>query len=84
MQRSFPLAVLAIDVHQGRCFRCGKPAHAIWSICGDGKNRLLCADCDLLVNRLALEWVGFSSGWVTRKFNVYKQRVDACQFCIKT
>lgn len=41
------------------CVRCKRPAAFQWSVCADGNlQRPLCADCDVALNRLVLEWAG--------------------------
>jgi hypothetical protein len=42
------------------CARCGGKARFQWQICSDRRLfRPLCASCDLELNRMVLEWVGF-------------------------
>jgi hypothetical protein len=53
------------------CSRCGaRPSRYQWQICSDSNTyRTLCAPCDLELNRLVLEWVGFPD-W-REKFDRY-------------
>lgn len=49
-----------IGVKRLPCFRCGAPATQQWSVCSD--NNLwhpLCTSCDIELNRLVLEFMGF-------------------------
>jgi hypothetical protein len=42
-----------------KCIRCGGRAQFQWQICSDGNNhRPLCGQCDVLLNRLVLQWMG--------------------------
>ena len=41
-----------------RCVRCDAPAAFQWQICSDGNNfRPLCAQCDVDLNAMVLEWM---------------------------
>jgi len=39
------------------CVRCGKPASRQWNACADGQYRPICTDCDILLNRLVLQFM---------------------------
>ena len=50
----------AIGIRRLPCTRCGSPSRFQWQICSDGNlYRPLCAACDVELNRMVLEWVGF-------------------------
>ena len=54
------------------CFRCGQPAEHQWSACSDGNLwRPVCLACDVALNRLVLEWMGFSPAEVEAKIAAY-------------
>lgn len=55
------------------CVRCGaKPAVHQWQICADGNVfRPICAACDISLNRLVLEWMGFTD--VEAKMKAYTE-----------
>ena len=41
------------------CVRCGEPGMYQWQCCANGNLWMaLCADCDVALNRMALEFVG--------------------------
>jgi hypothetical protein len=47
-----------IGIRRLPCVRCGAKAKAQWQICSDGNvYRPLCANCDILLNTLVLEFV---------------------------
>jgi hypothetical protein len=49
-----------IGIRRLPCVRCGKPAHATWAACADNRIlRPLCLDCDIALNVLVLQWMGF-------------------------
>lgn len=52
------------QVARRKCFRCGaRPGYAVWGICADGNvPRVVCADCDIALNALVLQWSGVSGG----------------------
>lgn len=57
------------------CFRCGQPALHQWSACSDGNLwRPLCLECDVALNRLVLEWMGFDAAEVAAKMTAYAAR----------
>lgn len=40
------------------CFRCGRPSAHEWSICADNnRRRTVCVECDIGLNRAALEYM---------------------------
>ena len=44
------------------CARCGKPSRFQWQICADGNLwRPICLACDIALNRLVLEFMGFDN-----------------------
>jgi hypothetical protein len=48
------------EIGQYPCTRCGEPAQTQWSICADGnKHRPVCLQCDIALNELVLQWMGF-------------------------
>jgi len=50
-----------IGISRMPCVRdCGRRATTQWQVCADGRQfRPLCAECDVELNRLVLEWAGF-------------------------
>ena len=49
-----------IGIKRIPCFRCGKPAAFQWQVCADNRlYRPICADCDIELNRLVLEWMNY-------------------------
>lgn len=43
-----------------KCFRCGEPASQQWQICSDDNvYRPICVDCDIKLNEIVLNWMGF-------------------------
>lgn len=68
------------DAGVGRlpCFRCGRPALHQWSACSDGNLwRPLCLECDIALNRLVLEWMGFDAAEVEAKITAYSNTAAA-------
>ena len=48
-----------IGIRRLKCIRCGGQAKFQWQICSDGNNhRPLCGQCDVLLNRMVLQWMG--------------------------
>lgn len=45
-------------IHKLPCYRCGQPSAQQWKICSDGKWRTLCRDCDIMLNKIVLEFMG--------------------------
>ena len=53
-----PEPYTALGVRRLTCVRCGARAMFQWQICSDGNNyRPLCADCDVALNQLVLDWM---------------------------
>lgn len=51
-----------IGISKIPCYRCGARAYHQWQICADDNlYRPLCIDCDMALNRLVLEWMGFTN-----------------------
>lgn len=49
-----------IGIRRLKCFRCGKRAEFQWQICSDkSQYRPLCLDCDIELNKIILEFMGF-------------------------
>lgn len=54
------------------CFRCGAPARFQWQVCSDGRQyRPICRECDIALNLLVLEWMGFEPDQVADKMAAY-------------
>ncbi len=65
-----------IGIRRLPCFRCGAPASQQWNICSDGNlYRPICTDCDLALNRLVLEWMGFEPWRIEAKMAEYRSRL---------
>lgn len=48
----------AVGISRAECFRCGAKAAFQWQVCADrNRYRPLCADCDVALNKLVLEWM---------------------------
>lgn len=68
----------AIGIRRLKCFRagCENRAETQWQICADGRVfRPLCLACDVELNRLVLEWVGFPDA--AEKLAAYRERMEA-------
>ena len=49
-----------IGIERLPCFRCGSPSYHQWQICADNNLfRPVCDKCDIELNKLVLEWMGF-------------------------
>lgn len=49
-----------VEISDVGCFRCGAPASTQWQICSDGGiYRPLCKWCDIELNKICLEFLGF-------------------------
>lgn len=49
-----------IGIRRLPCARCGEMASQQWQICADGNlYRPICTACDIALNRLVLEFMGF-------------------------
>lgn len=61
----------ALGLARMPCVRCGARASSQWQICADGRvYRPVCNDCDRALNRMVLEWAGFSD--VDEKMAAYE------------
>jgi hypothetical protein len=50
----------AIGIARVPCCRCGAPANQQWQACANGRRYLpVCIECDIAINRMALEFMGF-------------------------
>ena len=57
-------------IKRKKCFRCNNRAVHQWQICSDNNQyRPICLDCDFALNKLVLQWMGFSD-W-ERKYESY-------------
>lgn len=55
-------AYTTIGIERLPCFRCGGKSYHQWKICADkGLYRPVCVDCDIALNKLVLEWMGFEN-----------------------
>lgn len=55
-----------------KCVRCGEKARFQWSACADGNlQRPICARCDVLLNELALTFMGDPD--VEQKISAYRE-----------
>lgn len=74
MSRKFPYTELGIK--RLSCFRCGHGAQTQWQICSDGNTyRPLCLDCDIALNQLVLEWMGFPD--TSTMMALYAEKMNA-------
>lgn len=52
----------SIGISRLPCFRCGAKANQQWQICADHNLfRPICDECDIELNRLVLEFMGFEN-----------------------
>lgn len=50
-----------LGIRRMKCARCGAQAEYQWQICSDGNQyRPICKACDIALNELVLEFVGFT------------------------
>jgi len=50
-----------IGIKRLPCCRCGQKARYQWSICSDDNLwRPLCIECDIAMNKMVLEFIGFN------------------------
>ncbi len=50
----------AIGIRRVPCARCGQPSHHQWNACSLGGQYFgVCTECDIGLNRLAVEFMGF-------------------------
>lgn len=47
------------EISSKPCFRCGKKSYYQWNICADGKYHPVCKECDIELNKLVLDFMGF-------------------------
>lgn len=52
-----------------RCVKCGGPEYARWHFCSHGKAEPVCIDCDVELNRIALQF-RFPRSW-EKKLKAY-------------
>jgi len=63
-----------IGISRVPCARCGKPSVYQWRICSDGgRFRAICADCDIGLNKLVLQYM-WPKAW-KRKHAAYVKMV---------
>lgn len=61
-----------IGIRRLGCVRCGEQAVHQWQVCADGNQyRPLCVECDIGLNKLVLQWMGFDD-WQD-KIEKYKE-----------
>ena len=64
-----------IGIKRVPCFRCGRPSVHQWQVCAlYGEYKGLCADCDIELNRLVLNFMGIPSKEVSCLMDEYKAR----------
>jgi late competence protein required for DNA uptake (superfamily II DNA/RNA helicase) len=62
-----------IGIRRLKCFRCGEKAVEQWQICSDGNiYRPICLKCDIELNELVLNFMGFPN--VADKMKAYKAK----------
>jgi hypothetical protein len=68
-------ALTVAQIRRRKCGRCGsRPGYAQWHVCSDNHvNHVLCADCDIALNKLVLEWAGVPDAKAT--IARYRRRV---------
>lgn len=67
----------AAGIRRLMCCRagCDRPAYATWGACADDNmQRPLCAECDVELNWMALEWMGDPD--LIEKMRAYEARVE--------
>lgn len=58
-----------------KCCRCGARAETQWEICADGNQyRPLCLSCDIALNNLVLQFMGFSDA--DAKMAAYRRKMQ--------
>lgn len=63
------------EIEKLTCVRCGAPAIHQWQICSDNNMyRPICLACDIALNRLVLEWMGFRN--VNSKMKRYIEKQE--------
>lgn len=66
----------AIGIRRLECSRvgCSNRANQQWQICADGNvYRPLCIECDIEINRMVLEWMGFPNA--EQLINEYREKM---------
>jgi hypothetical protein len=64
------------EIKECKCYRCHAPAMFQWQICSDGNvYRPICLDCDIELNRLVLQFMGFPD-W-EKKIKTYERQKRA-------
>lgn len=64
-----------IGIRRLKCFRCGKKPTQQWQICSDGNQyRPICVECDIELNRLALNFMGFND--IEEKMEKYERKMN--------
>lgn len=65
------------QVKRRRCVRCTRrPGFTTWHICADGNRpRVLCASCDIALNRMVLRWAFHAPFTNAEKMRRYETRV---------
>lgn len=62
-----------IGIRRLKCFRCGERAQYQWQICSDGNTyRPICLKCDIELNELVLNFMGFPD--VENKMKAYRAK----------
>lgn len=49
------------EIRSKPCFRCGQPSYFQWNICVDGKYHPVCKECDIALNEVVLNFMGFKN-----------------------
>lgn len=63
----------SIGIGRLPCFRCGEKADQQWQICADNNlHRPVCVDCDIALNKLVLQFMGFEN--ITELMKKYRER----------
>jgi NAD-dependent SIR2 family protein deacetylase len=67
-----------IGIRRLKCIRCGKPAKYQWNACSDDNIwRPLCTECDIEINKLVLQFMGFPD-W-EEKIIKYSKKLRDCE-----
>lgn len=62
-----------IGISRLKCFRCGEKAIEQWQICSDNNiYRPICLKCDIELNELVLNFMGFHD--IAKKMEAYKAK----------
>lgn len=63
-----------IGISRLPCFRCGEKADQQWQICADNNlYRPICVECDIELNQVVLNFMGFTFEEVVGKIERYKE-----------